>query len=90
VSLADGIDKLFAEGGHYESGRLRSTATSTNRHIARTAALVSLYYSRETRKIVRGDGSVQIVEGVPRLGFLLALARGSTWTVSSAQVIEER
>jgi hypothetical protein len=90
AALADGIEKLFGEGGHYESGRLHVVSASTDKHVGRTSALVSLYYSRETRKIIRGDGTIQIVHGSPRLGFLLTLTRGSGWVVSRAQVIEER
>src|SRR5215475_4240161 len=87
VAVADGIDWLYSEGGHYEAGRLSAVESTTNRHVPNRAALVSLYYSREARRVVRGNGGIQIVQGAKRLGFLLTLARDSRWTVTQAQVI---
>lgn len=89
VSLANSIDKLYADGGSVTGGMLSATETRVDRHAVGSAAAVELFYSRTQRIVVDGAGKRFVDPASQRLGFLLVLERsGPRWQVERFPVLD--
>lgn len=89
ASLADSIDRIYAAGGKVTGGELEATNTRVDRHVARSAAAVELYYSRSQRVVLDGKGGRFVDPASKRLGFLLVLERlGQQWQVERFPVLD--
>jgi hypothetical protein len=89
VSLADAIDKIYADGGTVTGGELRVADTRVDRHVAGSAAAVELFYSRTQRVVLDGKGGRFIDQAAKRLGFLLVLKRSTGgWQVERFPILE--
>jgi len=89
VDLADGIEKIYAEGGSIQGGQLKVLDTRVDRHVIGKAAAVELYYSRAQRVVVDGKGQRFVDRAAPRLGLFVVLTRANgRWQVDRFPVID--
>jgi hypothetical protein len=90
LALANGIRKLYEEGGHFEGGRLEPVASTTSKFNSSQGTQVLVYYSRSERRAIRGDGQVEVAPSTSRIGLALELVRrGGGWRVTRVQSVEE-
>jgi hypothetical protein len=83
-ALADGIDRLRAEGGRTLRGKATVSKSSTVRHVPGKAALVDLTYSREAR-VVERSGRRQEIGPEKDVRLLITLRRDRSWLITNAQ-----
>jgi Family of unknown function (DUF6318) len=89
VSLANGIDRIYNEGGHVEGGKFTILSSAASRHVAGKAAAVQLVYSRTRRRVVEGNGDISEDPAATRLGFLVILDRSAgNWSVDQFPILK--